>query len=182
MRVVEKITGTAGCYVLTGTVCRDDRGGYFARAHTHLLTQGAVDRTLRSVATAQANGADIEATGATAPEARARLCLAARERLAATVTGFVWRPVAVLVSGQWGSSASGERTVTSRLAYTSGAMLVVTAGGASQRVPAGACHIGPLSASRFRTVRWSENGVERTAQMSAENLSAYLQGCIVQYA
>ena len=102
MRVVEKITGTAGCYVLTGTVSRDDRGRYFARAHTHLLTQGAVDRTLRSVAKAQANGADIEATGATAPEARARLCLAARERLAATVTSFVWRPVAVLVAGQLG--------------------------------------------------------------------------------
>jgi hypothetical protein len=102
MRVVEKITGTVGCYVLTGTVSRDDRGRYFARAHTHLLTQGAVDRTLRSVAKAQANGVDIEATGATAPEARARLCLAVRERLAATVTGFVWRPVAVLVAGQWG--------------------------------------------------------------------------------
>ena len=72
--------------------------------------------------------------------------------------------------------------MTSRLAYTSGAMLVVTAEGASQRVPAGACRIGPLSASRFRTVRWSDNGVEQSAQVSAEDLSAYLHGCIVQYA
>jgi hypothetical protein len=102
MRVVEKITGTAGSYVLTGTVSRDDRGRYIARAHTHLLTQGTVDRSLRSVATAQADGADIEATGATAPEARTRLCLVAKERLAATVTSFVWRPVVVLVAGQWG--------------------------------------------------------------------------------
>ena len=102
MRVVEKIAGTAGSYVLTGTVSRDDRGRYFARAHTHLLTQGPVDPTLRSAATGQANGADIEATGATAPEARARLCLAVRERLAARVTSFVWRPVVVLAAGQWG--------------------------------------------------------------------------------
>lgn len=72
--------------------------------------------------------------------------------------------------------------MTSRLAYTSGAMLVVTAHGASRRVPAGACRIGPLSASRFRTVRWSDNGVEQSAQVSAEDLSAYLRGCIVQYA
>ena len=72
--------------------------------------------------------------------------------------------------------------MTSRLAYTCGAMLVVTAEGASRRVPVGACRIGPLSASRFRTVRWLENGVERSAQVSAEDLSAYLQGCIVQYA
>ena len=99
MRVVEKITGTAGCYVFTGTVSCDDRGRYIARAHTYLLTQGTVDRTLHSVATARANGSDIEANGATAPEARARLCLAAREQLTATVTSFVWRPVVVLVAG-----------------------------------------------------------------------------------
>jgi hypothetical protein len=102
MRVVEKITGTAGSYVLTGTVSRDDRGRYVARAHTYLLTPGAVDRTLRSVATAQSSGPDIEATGATAPEARTRLCVAVKERLAATVTSFVWRPVVALVAGQWG--------------------------------------------------------------------------------
>jgi hypothetical protein len=102
MRVVERITGTAGSYVLTGTVSRDDRGRYVARAHAHLLTQGAVDRTLRSVAAPQAVGPDIEASGATAPEARTRLCVAVRERLAATVTSFVWRPVVALVAGQWG--------------------------------------------------------------------------------
>jgi len=110
MRVVEKITGTAGCYVLTGTVSRDDRGRYIARAHTHLLTQGTVDRTLRSVATAQPDGVDIETTGATAPEARQRLCLAAKERLAATVTSFVWRPVVVLAAGQWGRVQREEGT------------------------------------------------------------------------
>lgn len=102
MRVVEKITGTAGRYVLTGTVSRDERGRYFAHASTYLLTPGPMDRALRSVATAQANGPEIEAIGATAPEARTRLCVAARERLAATVTSFVWRPVVVLVAGQWG--------------------------------------------------------------------------------
>jgi hypothetical protein len=102
MRVVEKITGTAGRYVLTGTVSRDERGRYFAHASTYLLTPGPMDRPLRSVATAQANGPEIEAIGATAPEARTRLCVAARERLAATVTSFVWRPVVVLVAGQGG--------------------------------------------------------------------------------
>ncbi len=102
MRVVEKISGTAGRYVLTGTVSRDERGRYIAHASTYLLTSGPLDRTLRSVATAQASGPDIEATGATAPEARTLLCLAAKERLAATVTSFVWRPVVVLVASQWG--------------------------------------------------------------------------------
>lgn len=102
MRVVEKITGTAGSYVLTGTVSRDNRGRYFAHAHTHVLPSGAADRALRSVATAQPRVLDFEATGATAPEARTRLCVAVREQLAATVTSFVWRPVVVLVAGQWG--------------------------------------------------------------------------------
>jgi hypothetical protein len=102
MRVVERITGTAGSYVLTGTVSRDDRGRYVARAHAHLLARGAVARTLRSVATAQVDEPDIEATGATAPEARTRLCVAVKERLAAGVTSFAWRPVVALVAGQWG--------------------------------------------------------------------------------
>jgi hypothetical protein len=61
-------------------------------------------------------------------------------------------------------------------------MRVVTAEGASRRVPAGACRIGPFSGARFRTVRWWEGGVEQSAQLSAEDLSAYLHGCIVQYA
>jgi hypothetical protein len=62
-------------------------------------------------------------------------------------------------------------------------MLVVTADGASRRVPAGACHIGPRSMPRrFCTVRWWDHGVEQSAQVSAEDLSAYLRGRIVQYA
>lgn len=100
MRVVERITGTAGRYVLSGTVSRDDRGRYIARAHTYLLTESTRSGPLRSVATAQASGPDLEATGASAPEARTRLCVAAREQLAATVTSFVWRPVVVLVAAQ----------------------------------------------------------------------------------
>jgi hypothetical protein len=72
--------------------------------------------------------------------------------------------------------------VTSRLAYTSGAMLVVTAEGASRRVPAGACRSRPLSASRFRTVRWSDNGVQQSAQVSVEDLSESLRGRLGQYA
>ena len=46
--------------------------------------------------------------------------------------------------------------MTSRLAYTCGAMFGVTVEGASRR--------------------------EHSAEVSAEDLSAYLQGCIVQYA
>ena len=156
MRVVEKITGTAGRYVLTGTVSRDERGRYIAHASTYLLTPGPLDRMLRSVATAQASGPDIEATGATAPEARTRLCLAAKEQLAATVTSFVWRPVVVLVASQWGRDRPAERNMTSRLAYTCRAMFVVTAQGASR--------------------------LGHNAEVSAEHLSADLQGCIVQYA
>jgi hypothetical protein len=99
MRVVERITGTAGIYVLTGTVSRDERGRYVAQAQTHLLT-GLRDRALHSAGTARANGPDLEAAGATAPEARKLLCIAAKERLAAAVTSFVWRPVVVLVAAQ----------------------------------------------------------------------------------
>ncbi len=100
MRVVERINGTAGRYVLAGTVSRDDDGGYVAHAKTYPLTAGALDRTLRSVAKAQASGPDLEATGATAPEARRRLCVAARQQLGSAVTSFVWRPVLVLVAAQ----------------------------------------------------------------------------------
>jgi hypothetical protein len=99
MRVVERITGTAGVYVLTGTVSRDGHGRYVAQAKTYLLT-GPRDRALRSVGTAKASGPDLEATGATAPEARKLLCIMAKERLAAAVTSFVWRPVVVLVAAQ----------------------------------------------------------------------------------
>ena len=70
-----------------------------------------------------------------------------------------------------------------RLAYSSGAMFVLTAAGERRRVPAGACHIGPTSVQRrFWTVRWRERGIEQSAEISAEDLSGYLLGCIVQYA
>lgn len=100
MRVVERITGTAGRYVLTGTVSRDEHGRYVAHAKTYPLTATALDRTLRSVAKAEASGPDLEATGATAPEARRRLCIEAREQLGAVVTSFVWRPVLILVAAK----------------------------------------------------------------------------------
>jgi hypothetical protein len=100
MRVVERITGTAGRYVLAGTVSRDERGCYVAYAKTYPLTEGAPDRALRSVAKAQTSGPDLEATGATAPEARRRLCVEAKAQLGAVVTSFVWRPVLVLVTSQ----------------------------------------------------------------------------------
>jgi len=100
MRVVERITGTAGLYVLAGTVSRDELGRYVAHAKTYVLTVGPLRRALRSVATDQASGPEIEATGATAPEARTRLCVEAKAQLGATVTSFVWRPVVVLVAAQ----------------------------------------------------------------------------------
>lgn len=98
MPVVERISGTAGRYLLTGTVSRDDLGRYFAQATTHLLSPGTIGRPLRSVASRDRSGPVLEASGATAPEARTRLCVAAREHLAATVTSFVWRPVVVLAA------------------------------------------------------------------------------------
>jgi hypothetical protein len=98
MRVVERISGTAGRYVLTGTVSLDDRGRYIARATTCIHTVSPRRRASQSVATANASGPDLEASGASAPEARTRLCVAASEQLAATVTSFVWRPVLVLVA------------------------------------------------------------------------------------
>jgi hypothetical protein len=70
-----------------------------------------------------------------------------------------------------------------RLAYTSGGMVVVTREGAHRRVPAGACRIGPHSTPRRScTVRWWEKGIEQSAEISAEDLSAYVLGCVVQYA
>jgi hypothetical protein len=98
MRVVERITGTAGVYVLTGTVSRDERGRYVAQATTYLLTAGRPARALRSVMASHATGPDIAAQGATAPEARMRLCVEARQQLGAPVTSFQWRPVLVLVA------------------------------------------------------------------------------------
>lgn len=100
MRVVERISGIAGRYVLTGTVSLDERGRYIARASTCIHVVSPRRRAAQSVATANASGPDLEASGASAPEARTRLCVAAREQLAATVTSFVWRPVLVLVATQ----------------------------------------------------------------------------------
>jgi hypothetical protein len=60
--------------------------------------------------------------------------------------------------------------------------VVATAEGTSRRVPAGACSIGAHSAAwRCYTVRWSEGTIERTGEVSAEVLSAYLLSCVVQY-
>ena len=95
MRVVETITGTAGRYGLTGTVSLDDVGNYVAHATTCLLNDSTGNRELR--AAANASGPDLEAVGTTAPEARTRLCVAARRHLAQTVTSFAWRPVVVVV-------------------------------------------------------------------------------------
>ena len=100
MRVVERITGTAGCYVLTGALCRDEDGRYVARATAYLLTATSSGRPRRSVATACGTGAALEAVGATASEARARLCVAAKERLAASVTSLVWHPAVFLASAR----------------------------------------------------------------------------------
>jgi hypothetical protein len=70
-----------------------------------------------------------------------------------------------------------------RLAYTSGGMVVVARDGAHRRVPAGACRIGPHSTPRRScTVRWAEKGIEQSAEVSVEDLSAYLLCCVVQYA
>jgi len=70
-----------------------------------------------------------------------------------------------------------------RLAYTSGAMVVVTGEGGHRRVPPGECRIGPHSTPRRScTVRWREKGIEHSAEVSAEDLSAYVLGCVVQYA
>ena len=44
MRVVERITGTAGRYVLAGTVSCDDLGRYIAHANTYLLRTGVLSR------------------------------------------------------------------------------------------------------------------------------------------
>jgi len=78
---------------------------------------------------------------------------------------------------------SGAWDMGFRLAYTSGAMVVVTVEGAHRRVPAGECRIGPHSTPRRAcTVRWREKGIDQSAEVSAEDLSAYVLGCVVQYA
>jgi hypothetical protein len=88
MHVVERITGVSGVYAFTGTVSRDGNHRYVARAAPCRLTLGV----------AQASGPDITASGATAPEARTRLCLELTQRLGSPVTRFAWRPIVVLVA------------------------------------------------------------------------------------
>jgi hypothetical protein len=96
MRVVERVTGTAGNYVLTGALCRDDSGRYVAQATAYLLSATGTTRPLRSVATASASGAALHAVGATASEAKMRFCVVAKEQLAAGVTNLVWHPAVFL--------------------------------------------------------------------------------------
>jgi hypothetical protein len=96
MRVVERITGTAGCYVLTGALCRDDDGGYVAQATAYLLTATDRARPFRSVATASASSATVQSRGTTAAEARTRFCVAAKEQLAASTANIVWHPAVFL--------------------------------------------------------------------------------------
>lgn len=96
MRVVERITGTAGSYVLTGSLCRDDTGRYVAQATAYLLRATGTARPLRSVATASASGTALHAVGATASEAKTRFCVVAKEQLAAGATNLVWHPAVFL--------------------------------------------------------------------------------------
>ena len=100
MRVVERITGTAGGYVLTGALCRDDSGLYVAQATAYLLAAPDRARRLRSVATAGASSATLRARGATASEARMRFYVVAKEQLAANVTNIVWHPAVFLAAAR----------------------------------------------------------------------------------
>jgi hypothetical protein len=73
--------------------------------------------------------------------------------------------------------------MASRLAYTAGGVVLITADGSGRRMPAGACWIVDESASRdIYTVRWGESGGEQTARVSGEHLRTYLRGCMIQYA
>ena len=55
-------------------------------------------------------------------------------------------------------------------------------GGTRRRVPAGACWIDRHPAPPdVCTVRWSELGVDYSAQLSCDDLRRYVLGCIVQY-
>jgi hypothetical protein len=96
MRVLEKITGTAGAYVLTGTVSIDEHGQYVAHAATHRLNVDRRGRPLRALALGDASGPSLSASGVSPPEARRELCLTAHARLGAQVTSFVWRPILAL--------------------------------------------------------------------------------------
>jgi hypothetical protein len=96
MCIVERIIGTAEGYVLTGTVSRDGLGRYVAHVNTYSLKAGSSSRPLRSVAAARADVPAIETSGASAADARARLCEEAKARLGTSLTSFVWNPVLAL--------------------------------------------------------------------------------------
>lgn len=69
----------------------------------------------------------------------------------------------------------------SRLAYTGGIAVASDAG--RTRVPAGACWIDRhVATPGICTIRWSELGIEYSVQLSSDELSSYVLGCIVQYA
>jgi hypothetical protein len=97
MRVLEKISGTAGAYVLTGTVSVDERGQYVARAATHRPAAKAGKGALPAAPPDDGSGPSLEASGVSPPEARRGLCVAARAQLGTPVTSFVWRPILALV-------------------------------------------------------------------------------------
>jgi hypothetical protein len=70
----------------------------------------------------------------------------------------------------------------SRLAYTGG-MAIVAADGGRRRVPAGACWIDrQFETPGVCTIRWTEQTIEYSVQLSSQELRSYVLGCIVQYA
>jgi hypothetical protein len=97
VRVLEVISGTAGAYVLTGTVSIDERGKYIARVATHRPKGKARRSALHSTPTDDVSGPSLEASGLSPPEARREICIAARAQLGVPVTSFVWRPILALV-------------------------------------------------------------------------------------
>jgi hypothetical protein len=70
-----------------------------------------------------------------------------------------------------------------RLAYTAGGIVLAAGDGTRRQIPAGVCRIERYSAAPdVCSVHWSERGIDYSAQLSAEDLRAYVLGCIVQYA
>jgi hypothetical protein len=62
-------------------------------------------------------------------------------------------------------------------------MVLITASGTWRSVPAGTCWIDRYSATDdARIVRWSEKGIDYRAQLSGDDLRAFVLGCIIQYA
>lgn len=71
----------------------------------------------------------------------------------------------------------------SRRAYTAGSIVLLSDSGAWRRVPAGACSIVRYSAApEVHTIRWSEKGIDYSAQLSGDDLRACIRCCIIQYA